>query len=224
MNGRRYCAYCGSLDVLTSDHVVPKALYPESKRATRFCPIVVDACGPCNNSWSDDEAHFRNVLLVAGEPPPVVHELWEGKARRGFHQVDGRKRARDLFAQFVAVQTSEGERYMIYPARDARVTRIVRKIIRGLCHHHHLLSPVHDEQFWADVQKFAVPDKFLAEMISADADPDILTYQYAVLDDDTHLHSCWLLKFFGRTPFFGVVYRSIDFCNLFKAGNSEPMD
>jgi len=96
--------------------------------------------------------------------------------------------------------------------------RIVRKVIRGLCHHHYHLSPVLDEQVWADIQKFSIPEKFLAEMITADVDPDILTYQHMMLDDDPDIHSCWLLRFFGRTPFFGVVYRSIEACNRFKEG------
>jgi hypothetical protein len=32
--------------------------------------------------------------------------------------------------------------------------RIVRKIVRGLCHHHNLLSPVLDGQVLADIHAF----------------------------------------------------------------------
>jgi hypothetical protein len=58
---------------------------------------------------------------------------------------------------------------MVYPARDARVMRLVRKVLRGLCHHHALLPPVHDDQAWADIQRYNVPSEFLVEMAGAHA-------------------------------------------------------
>ncbi len=204
----RLCAYCGSDDVLTVDHVVSSALYPPSKATSRFPRITVPACVACNNGWANDEPHFRSVLLLSGDPTPAVRELWEGKQRRGFAQPDGRKRARDLMEQMVPIMTPEGERYMIYPAKDERVLRIVRKTVRGLCHHHGLLSPVKDEQVWADIQRFEVPTEFLAEMTSAHADEDVLQYRYGVVDEP-EIHSSWLLNFYGRTPFHCIVFRSL---------------
>jgi hypothetical protein len=204
---KRRCAYCGQVDPETVDHVVPRALYPASKKASPVQRVTVPACAECNNGWSGDEAHFRNVLLLAGEPTPAVSELWTGKTRRSFGHVDGRRRLNDLVGQLVPVETPEGARHMIYPGRDPRVVRIVRKVIRGLCHHHGLLSPVSDRQVWADVQQFLVPPEFETAMTTGHAEEDILQYRYCVLDED-ELHSCWVLCFFGRTPFFGIVYRS----------------
>lgn len=187
--------------------MVPRALYPPSKTTSRVRRITVPACEPCNNGWSGDEAHFRNVLLMSGESTPVVHELWSGKTKRSFDKCDGRKQAVDLVTQLVPVQTPEGGRHMIYPGRDPRVMRIVRKVIRGLCHHHGLLSPVSDFQVWADVQQFLVPPEFDALMTVAHAEEDVLRYRFAVIDGPEQ-HSCWVLRFFDRTPFFGIVYRS----------------
>jgi len=95
---RKPCAYCGG-DASTDDHVVPRALYPPSKAKSRIQRITIDACEACNNGWSNDEPHFRNVLLVAGDPNPAVRELWEGKARRSFTYVDGLKR--DCFYEYL---------------------------------------------------------------------------------------------------------------------------
>jgi hypothetical protein len=36
---------------------------------------------------------------------------------------------------------------------------------------------------------------------------DVLEYRYCLLSEE-HLHSAWILRFFGRTPFMGIVYRS----------------
>jgi hypothetical protein len=204
----RRCAYCGSNGALTADHVVSRALYPPSKARSAFARITVPACVACNNGWANDEAHFRNVLLLSGAPTPAVHELWEGKARRSFACPDGLKRLRDLIAQMVPVKTPEGDRHMIYPAKE-RVLRIVRKIVRGLCHYHGLLSPVHDGQVLADIQRFALPPEFLAEMISAHAEEDVFQYRYTVVDEP-ELHSGWLLNFYGRTPFHCIVFRSTE--------------
>ena len=207
--GRKPCAYCGSDHATSADHVVSRALYPPSKAAFKTPRITVPACRRCNGGWADDEAHFRNVLLLSGAPSPAVNELWNGKARRSFAQVDGRKRARDLASQLVSVTTPDGDRHLIYPAKDERVLRIVRKTVRGLCHHHGLLTSVYDGQVLADIQRFAVPPQFLAEMTHAHAEEDVLQYRYGVVDEPD-IHSGWLLTFFGRTPFFCIVFRSLD--------------
>jgi hypothetical protein len=205
----RRCAYCGSDDAPTVDHVVSRALYPPSKATSRFARITVPACVPCNAGWTNDEPHFRNVLLLSGEPTPAVRELWEGKTRRSFTYSDGRKRALDLAVQMIPVNTPDGERHLIYPAKDKRVLRVVRKIVRGLCHHHGLLSPVHDGQVLADVQRFEVAPEFVAEMTSGHAEEEVLQYRFGVVDD-RDIHSGWLLNFFCRTPFFCIVFHSVE--------------
>jgi hypothetical protein len=88
--------------------------------------------------------------------------------------------------------------------------RVLRKVIRGLSHHHKVLTAVSDWQVWADVQRFVVPPDLFAEMTAAHADADIIEYRWAVVPGDKFVHSCWLLKFFGRTPFIGVVFHSAE--------------
>lgn len=205
------CAYCGER-ATTDDHVIPSALYPASKAVSRVQRITVDACRQCNNGWSDDEAHFKNMMLISGHRTPVVQELWDGKTRRSFAQVDGRRRVRDLFQQLVPVALPEGERHMVYPGRDPRVMRVVRKIVRGLCHHHGLLSPVADTQVWADIQRFEVPATFLAGMTYGHVEEDIVQYRFGLTADHADIHSGWILRFFTRTPFFCIVYRSTEAC------------
>lgn len=215
------CAYCGGEDACTVDHVVARALYPPSKAASAIPRITVPACAPCNGGWADDEAHFRNVLLLAGEPTPAVRELWEGKTRRSFAYADGLKRARDLAVQLVPVATSEGDRHMIFPARDERVLRIVRKTVRGLCHHHGVLSPVRDAQVHADIDQFVVPPEFLADLTRGDSEGDVLEYRFGLIDEP-EIHSGWLLTYYGRTSFLCIVFRSLEARARLEAGAAEP--
>ncbi|MEJ0020623.1 MAG: hypothetical protein WDN25_29565 [Acetobacteraceae bacterium] len=206
----RRCAYCGCAEPATRDHVVSNALYPvvtPQRGKAQVQRITVPACKSCNEGWSGDEAHFRDTLLLAGDPTPTVWTLWEVKARASFLARDGHKRVRDLADRFVA--TASG-RHMIYPGRDERVMRIVRKTVRGLCCHHKLRSTVFDGEVWADVQRFAVPPEWSAGMQAFDADADVLKYQFGLLKDDPDMESFWALRFFGRTPFHCIVYRSVE--------------
>ncbi len=217
--GERRCAYCGH-PATTDDHVVSRALYPPAKASSRVQRITVPACEVCNGSWKDDEVQFRNIPLVSGEPNEAVRKLWEGKTRRSFGYVDGPRRLRDLLAQMVPVGTATGERHMVYPGRDERVMRVVRKVIRGLSHHHNLLTPVEDSQVWADVQRFEIPPAFLADMTSAHVEEDILNYQFGVINDE-EINSFWLLTLYERTPFLGVVFRSLESRARFETGTQE---
>ncbi|QKC86946.1 hypothetical protein [Mesorhizobium sp. NZP2077] len=77
-----HCALCGELRLVTREHVVPRGLYPATKAESRFQRIVIPTCKTCNNGTSDDDAHFRNVITVAGDANAAVKELWEGPIGR----------------------------------------------------------------------------------------------------------------------------------------------
>ena len=100
------CAYCGKEGATDREHVIPKCLYPPSRSTSRVQRLTVPACRHCNNSWSSDEAHFRNVLMIAGEPNEAVREIWEGRVRRSFAQIDGRTRLTELVQQMVPVKVN----------------------------------------------------------------------------------------------------------------------
>lgn len=208
------CVYCGRPNAKSVDHVVPRSLYPPSQPPGRFQRITVPACLECNNGFADDEVHFRNVVTLAGEATLPVQIIWREKVRPSFDQPDRARRLRELLAQIVPVSTPDGPRHAIYPAENDRVLRVVRKIVRGLCHYHNLLSPVADAQVWADIQRFAIPEEFLNQMTSADAEAHILQYRYGMLDQ-SEIHSGWQLTFYERTPFQCIVFHSIDARNRF---------
>jgi len=199
------CAYCGSLaEQLDLEHVIPRCLYPSSKAKSKVQRLTVPACNQCNNGWSDDEAHFRNILLISGEPNQPVRDLWKTTALRSFEKVDGPRRLDDLFRQMKPVSTSAGNRHMVYPAQDERFMRVIRKIVRGLCHYHNVLSPVPDSRVSADVLKYIVPQEFLDEMSPYHREQDIFEYRFQVLNEP-EIHSVWLLTFFERRKFIAWV-------------------
>jgi hypothetical protein len=202
MGIKKACAYCGKpSNKRDREHVFPKNLYPPSKANSKIQLLTIPACRKCNNSWSDDEAHFRNTLVIAGDPTTSEKkELWEDTINRSFFKVDGLKRRNDLIVHLKQVRIDGQIRFKIYPANDPRVIRIVRKIIRGLCFHHISISPIHDERIFVDVLKYQIPEEFIAQMEYHDRDRDIVEYYYKVLNED-EIHSVWIITFYRTVTF-----------------------
>ena len=146
------------------------------------------------------------MMLVSGNPNEAVHELWK-KTQRSFNRGDGYRRRSDVYQQMVSVTDDIPPRFMVYPGRDERVLRVVRKIVRGLSHHHGLLSPVSDRQVWCNVYCFQTPPAFASQMTVCHIEKDVFKYSYSVLDDGK-FHSWWELMFYERTPFIGIVHVS----------------
>jgi hypothetical protein len=112
---------------------------------------------------------------MAGESNDPVNELWP-KAHRGFRQVDGRRRLRDVRQLMEPVRVAGDDRWMIYPGRDDRVLRVVRKIVRGLSYFHGLGPITSDQRVWTDVLKYRIPDEMLKSVSLRHCEPDIFQY------------------------------------------------
>lgn len=205
----KHCAYCGAPAPKTVDHVIPNEFYPPSKSESRVPRLTVPACSGCNESWSDDEAHFRTILTLAGEPNAVVRELWEGKVNRSLRKKDGPRRLEDVWNQMKPIETSSGLRHKIYPASDERFLKVMRKIVRGL-HYHERRTPVHDDLVSVDILRVEIPSEFLDAMPVYHREPDIFKYQFEVFDafEDIPMSSTWLLTFFETRKFVASVWKS----------------
>lgn len=200
----KQCAYCGTLDATDREHVVPRCLYPKSLRCSGVNLLTVPACNACNNSWSEAEAHFRNILMLAGEPSPAVHEIWQDKVIPSFAKADGQKRLRDIWREMVPTVVDGRARHVVYPARDPQVMAIVRKIIRGLCYHHYQMIALADTDIYADIMRFPIPAGLLQSLEDEHRQPEVFKYTH-ILADDGGIHSYWLLTFYERTKFIAAV-------------------
>jgi len=199
------CAYCGVDGVpIEREHVIPRCIYPASRKTSSVQRITVPACGPCNRGWSDDEAHFRSVLVLAGKANVMAQELWRTTITRSLDQRDGPRRARDLFDHIEPVTVDGQNRLMIYPGRDERVMRIVKKIVRGLSHYHEVESALSEGSIRAEVLTYEIPDGFLDSGTLYPHEPGILWYWHRKFDDGEPI-SAWILTFFDRLKFVAAV-------------------
>src|ERR1041385_7779150 len=135
------CAYCGVIITKRSDnhvdHVFPKCLYSSADPNSKIQRLTVNFCKVCNTSWQDDEVHFRNMLVLVGDPVTKERrDIWKLAINRSFDKEDGFRRLNDMFNTMKPVEIEGKQRHKVYLAEDDRVMRVVRKIIRGLSHHH----------------------------------------------------------------------------------------
>jgi hypothetical protein len=209
VRNNKLCSYCGERLATDSEHVFPRNLYPMSKSGSRVQRLTIPSCNECNKGWSDGEVHFRNVLALAGQPNEARLELWETTIRRSFKEKDGIRRVRDLVEIMHPVEIDGNERHMVYPGQDDRVLRIVKKIIRGLCHYHGVMSAVSEKRVWADIVKYQIQEEFLSEMAYEHREQDIAEYRYQILLE-YGIDSAWLITFFQRIAFVGMVSMSED--------------
>jgi hypothetical protein len=144
------------------------------------------------------------VLLVAGEPNEAVNELWTTKAKRSFYKLDGQRRVAELLAQMRPVMIEDQQRWKIYPGKDERVVRVIRKIVRGLSHFHGVESAVQDDRVWADVLTYAIPDEWMSSVTFHQREPGIMRYWYEAYQDGK-FSSVWLLTFYERRTFIARV-------------------
>ncbi|MGC2212808.1 MAG: hypothetical protein WA602_06380 [Silvibacterium sp.] len=200
------CTYCGITGVkLGRDHVLPRSFYPDSLRGSQVQRITVPACTTCNGGWSDDEAHFRNVVLVAGPANDSVRELWQAKVVPSLDERDGRRRVLELLERTETVTVAGQERLKIYPASDERVLRIVKKIVRGLSRHHEIESIIGEARILADVLREPIPEDILSAGTFYDYEPEIFSYWLLRQQIEGELRTLWRLRFFKRLDFFAAV-------------------
>lgn len=183
----RPCAYCGCTDSpREKGHVLPRFLYPDAT-PTRLQWITVPECQRCKMLWQDAEEHFRNILTVAGEPNKAVLEQWE-RVVRDFRSP--KRRLEDLWASLRPVVLEGVERHLVFPAKDARFMLVTRKIIRGLCHHHGLMSPLPDRCVEVSTFGLEIPAQFRDAMTWCDVGSHFFRYGYWVINQ-LGIHSAW---------------------------------
>jgi len=204
------CAYCGSfVDGITKDHVFPKCLFPSEPASSRTQRITLPCCVACNRDISLDEEHFCKVLLCAGSPNDAVMDRWKSKALRSFDRGShGMRQAKDLLDMMRPVTVDDRERHLIYPAKEERVLRVLRKIIRGLSHHFDVETAVPESRVWVDVLRPQIPDGLLDACGFQHRHAGVYEcFGHAFGAEEPELTSLWLMLFYDRTPFVGLVSR-----------------
>ncbi|MCJ7600806.1 MAG: hypothetical protein MUO63_04785 [Desulfobulbaceae bacterium] len=146
-------------------------------------------------------------MIAIWDPEVIVKDSRYQSMQRSLKKCDGVRRFRDFTDQLVSVHTRTGEREKIYPAKDPRCNLILRRIVRGLCHHHGFGSTISDARVLCDVMLYLVPEAFQSEFTWHEIAPEFCRYGYKMICDES-LHSFWLLRFSRHIEFFGTISMS----------------
>ncbi len=119
---------------------------------------------------------------------------------RSFQKIDGKKRASEVLKQIV--NTQEGDK--IFPLKDEGFNLILRRIVRGLSHHHELESEVRDERVVCVPAKYEIPPAFRAQITWHTISEGFFKYGYASVSE-SGVASFWDLRFSTHIRFYGVV-------------------
>jgi hypothetical protein len=127
------CVHCGTPSDLTRDHVPPKCFFPKPLPSNL---ITVPACARCNQGMGLDEEHFlATVMFGEAGISATGKNLWSEKLSR-MHEKNRGLRKRIARAMSYADVFSKGGIYlgrrMTIDVDQARVARVVHKILRGL--------------------------------------------------------------------------------------------
>lgn len=188
---------------------MPRSFYPSSVDP-KIQWAKVSCCPACNDEFQRDEAHAKTMLAAAGlTVTDKRQEIWES-VKRGFSNPICGNQDRIAIREKLVPFMHEGEqRYKVYPGKDERVIKIVKKIVRGLCVHRQVLPPpVSEDRVWADTFIHVIPPKFEEELRTIYDIPNVVSCraELQMSDEFPETHSAWILQIL-QTRFIAIVNR-----------------
>lgn len=213
------CAYCGSLENITDDHVPPKNIFPKPRPNNL---ITVRCCLQCNSSASKDDEYFRLKLCMSEQ----VHDHPDAKANRetvfrslARPESPGLKKAFLSDIRTVQLKTQAGiylGKRLAFDVDLQRIHHVVERTVRGLfCHETgQSLHPDYEVIVHSDDTLKEKSVKVLEELKRIILIPlaqirpvvigdEVFMYRYRVTQEDPFV-SAWALTFYGRVTFLAL--------------------
>jgi hypothetical protein len=213
------CAYCGSSENLTRDHVPPKNLFPRPRPSNL---IEVRACKICHSDTSKDDEYFRlKICLRDGVGKhPAARTQWNTIFRSL-----KRSKARGLARQFlsdihlVQLKTPSGlylGKRLGYNVDMNRIRRVVQRTIRGLyfVESRKPLGLNNEVRIYTEEDIKELPQDVRDQLIQTILTP-LVTYPSKVVGNSIFLYrhhiakenpvfSVWGISFYGQVPFLAM--------------------
>lgn len=211
-----FCAYCGSTEQLTDDHVPPKSIFPSPRPGNL---ITVRACADCHTRTSKDDEYFKNSLCM--NEMTADHPDAE-KNRASVLRALARPQAKGLLKSFlrdafpINLRTPSGiyvGQSYAYNVDLARLFRVVERTVRGLFAHEMCMRLadgydvlVHSDDSLGDqlpehvasLQKtvlgplLRIPSKVIGD--------NVFSYRFLRTNEDPFV-TVWGMIFYGNIPF-----------------------
>jgi hypothetical protein len=129
------CTYCGQMRAVTSDHPVPRNLFPTPPPPNL---ITVPSCKPCNDGFSRDDEYLRLVLVSRHDTGthPDAQGVWAA-AMRGLARPGHLGLAKALIsrAREIDLTTPAGlhlGRVGVFEPDTSRIEGVAIRAVKGL--------------------------------------------------------------------------------------------
>jgi len=165
--------------------------------------LTVPACQQCHGNFSDDDAHFRNVLPLCGEyPPALIRELWEGGVLRALDASDGNRRVSDLLNM---IETDSDGKSRIWPERNQSFMAVLHRFVRAICWYHNYGWPVAEERVNVERLAYQIPSGYLTSVPGGASPGELLRWSFAARPEDGDGAASVLLLLRDNMRFLGMV-------------------
>lgn len=207
------CVYCNRRAGTTDDHIPAKTLFPSPRPGNM---VTVPSCETCRQATTKDDEYFRFTLVTrwdVGDRPSARAALAAVFRSLSRSEASGFRREIIARTEIVDVTTSTGVHLATtgrFKVDDARVERVVGRIVWGLFAHHYTRR-LGDEHAAAvfDGQKLQATGK--REEIARLVGPlqhcnehtigeDVFAYRFLASSDEPY-SSAWLLRFYGTVEY-----------------------
>lgn len=186
----------------TRDHVIPRGLYPDSRRGSKFKPLTVPCCATCNASHSADEQEFILTVAAHQNRTPEAEELAKGRNVRALAK-DQRLR-REILSRFGQSDVTTPGGIWIGRAVTLKLPsgmrRVLEKIARGLFFHHtKSIMPSKMTMQWYDWMDSRIQES-LAPFVKeygrfGHFDSTVFQYLYTLPSGSITGNSIWIMQF-----------------------------
>ena|SRR5579864_691359 len=207
---RGICTYCGETGALTSDHPIPRNLFPKPRPDL----ITVPSCQDCNNGFSLNDEYLRLVLVSRHDTfkHPDAQGVW-GAAMRGLSRPDQLGLAKRFLsrAREVNVSTAAGlhlGRAGVFEPDISRIEAVAVRAVKGLFFNEYGRRIPDEYDYKTYILDLVVPQwegaPLLTEMVRK-----LVSRQPTVIGNRTCAfwhqivegHDCasvWLIEFYGH--------------------------
>ena len=210
------CMFCGrEIDdiELTQEHFVPKCLWEKGSRPnkTRTLP----AHRSCNNSFSEDNDYFRDVLAaeMGAEKNEAARLVQQGSLKRKLSKRPGAifKNLSNIKHVWVTLPSGLVIQTLSYEVDSNRIARVLHNVIKGI-YYTTQREPLPEGYVLEAVDLAIVDDKeysgFVQKTVSLMVDwqsfgDDAFACRYVVSSSKPITKMNCLMQFYGNRLFFG---------------------
>ncbi len=203
------CAYCGTSQATTKDHVVPRCLfrlpYPPNL-------VTVPSCAECNRIKGKDDEFLRDYLTsdVAVQTSPYASKIFDGKVKRAVKRNSSElaKLVQQGPIRTIPVKTKAGiytgGTVITVPLPDDRIATTLFQMCRGLYFHSQKRALANDIRYEALRHPPKVGEEIPEKAMKNSAGKtlgDVFDCRFMHLGEDHPSVTFWLLSFYGRIVF-----------------------